>query len=184
MAESNDDTSLQSEYNATPPPSPPPHADFIWQWLLHEDDHLTNRVNFFLIGESMLVSAYATLLSSSKTNIGGATYIVALCGILIAGMWWRVSTWALHGTIYRLKNAARTYIPFYDEIAHGRRTRLPAHRLIAQVLPCAIMIMWVALMASAWYTQDRVAEPAKGQSHSSTATVAPASRPDTRGASR
>ena len=120
-------------------------VEFVWNWLLHEDSLLTNRVNFFLVAESMLVAAFATLVASSNHRLLLASYAIAAAGVLFALMWWYVSKWSLRKTVWRLRALARKGIPIYDEVCSGRKTPIGAHRLMGEYLPITIALMWVAL---------------------------------------
>lgn len=118
-------------------------VEFVWSWLLHEDNLLTNRVNFFLVAESMLVAAYATLITSHHLIV--ASHVVEAVGIVIAAMWWYVSRWSLRKTFWRLRAVARKGLPIYDLVCSGRKTPIGAHRLMGEHLPRLIALMWIIL---------------------------------------
>src|SRR3989344_9704025 len=52
--------------------------------IKHNENTLTNRANFFLLGESMLVAAYATLNANHKSGRG---MCIVWLGLIISCVW-------------------------------------------------------------------------------------------------
>jgi hypothetical protein len=98
----------------------------------------------------MMVTAYATLASAGHDRLDSLSSVIAVIGIVVALMWWHVSRWTLRKTIFPLREKILPAIVLYEQIARGRKTSLPAHRLIALLLPWLLVLMWVAFLVIAW----------------------------------
>jgi hypothetical protein len=121
----------------------PSDIDFAWHWLLHEDNLLASRVNFFLVAESMFLAAFATLLAADRTS---AALVVDLAGISVAVMWWHVARWSLRKTFWKLRAIVRTGKPLYDEVCAGRRSRFTGHRVLTELLPLTTVATWIVVL--------------------------------------
>ena len=60
---------------------------FYWDWAKHEENLLTNRGSFFLVGQSMLFAGVATLRSVSEASARPALPVFYGLGIFIALIW-------------------------------------------------------------------------------------------------
>ena len=61
--------------------------EYYWDWLKHEDNLFTNRNNFFLIAEGMLIAAVAGLLDSGLQNSQSSVLLLCLAGLFVSFIW-------------------------------------------------------------------------------------------------
>ena len=127
-------------------------ANRLFQHGLHEHNIFIGMGNYFLIAESMLVVAYAALLSSGQsgaslavqqTNILLVARILALFGFLLTAVWIYVNRrqWQI---LRHLQERARELVPEYKVTYETRpKQRISATALIAYFVPTPIAAMWV-----------------------------------------
>jgi hypothetical protein len=122
-------------------------VQLLWQWSLHEDGLFTNRMNFFLVAESMLVAAYATLVAGTESSRSNAPLIVASTGMAVALVWAYLAWYQVKRTMDPVKRELRQTLQVYTGIVRGRRLLLPANVAIGYILPALLVIMWIVLLA-------------------------------------
>ena len=83
-----------------------------WDWLLHEDDLFSSRINFFLIAESMLLIAFAINAYENPD----LTWVLGAAGILFASIWCYVSIIQIYFCINPIKERLRNKLPEYREM--------------------------------------------------------------------
>ena len=127
-------------------------ANRLFQHGLHEDNAFTERGNYFLIAESMLVVAYAGLLSSGQssassavqqTNILLVARILAFFGFLLTVVWIYVNRrqWQV---VQHLQERTRQLVPEYKVTYETRpKRRISSTWLMAYFVPAVIGVMWV-----------------------------------------
>ncbi len=117
----------------------------LWEDRLHEDNVFNERQNFFLVSQSMLLVAYATLLSASQPNIPVAR-ITASLGVLLTLVWIYVNA-RLYYIVRHIQDRAISMIPEYKETIRTR-TKWPisSTRLMAYFVPLIIGAVWAILI--------------------------------------
>src|SRR5215467_10368317 len=75
-----------------------PDDEFYWNWYKHEENLSTNRGSFFLVGQSMLFAAYATLRAANSPRPTTAISLICILGIFVVSIWLLVSIFHLLGT--------------------------------------------------------------------------------------
>jgi hypothetical protein len=119
-------------------------AEFYWDWIKHEDNQFSNRGSFFLVGEAMLLSAYATILSQKASFLYGA-YVLSFAGIFITLIWLYVNFRHIYKTQRAIKNQLHQIENRWSSIAK-QRSRWPAnHFIMGLILPVVILLTWIAL---------------------------------------
>jgi len=126
-------------------------ANRLFQHGLHEDNVFTERGNYFLIAESMLVVAYAGLLSSGQSSASStvqqvgilwAARILAVFGLLLTVVWAYVNRrqWQI---VRHLQERARQIVPEYKVTYETRpKGRITSIWLMAYLVPALIGVMW------------------------------------------
>jgi len=128
-------------------------SKFYWDWYKHEENLFTNRSNLFLVAESMLFAAVATLRAAPHPTLTAA--LLASLGIYVTVVWLRVSH--LHHT--------RTRKPLREELhkAEGRRRAISESKdgkdiseieigwhksyfWIGTIMPWGIFAAWIILL--------------------------------------
>lgn len=123
-------------------------TDVLWSYKLHEEMVLYQRLNFFVVAESMLFAAYATLLAGSGKGAGLMTAI-SILGLFL-------------GFISIYINIRQTYIINLVSLACQQKfidyANLKAQRALAPVsslfiltyaVPLAIILAWFVALAAA-----------------------------------
>lgn len=82
----------------------------LWGWILHEDTLFANRINFFLLAESMFFAAFAALTSSDINHIEFLV-IVGTGGIILATVWIYISWYQIYTTMRPIKTILVENLP-------------------------------------------------------------------------
>jgi hypothetical protein len=110
--------------------------DFLWDWLKHESTIFSNRMNAFLIAESMLLIAYI-----SNNNI-----IFPFIGVMITLIWLSVNYRHVSGTMRSLIERVNIHFAAYRVVqSEMDNVGVPNTVLLGYVLPSIILVMWVVL---------------------------------------
>ena len=152
---------LDQDRGVTETPSPSPdlpidQKDRLWAHAIHLDGELIQRGNLYLVGESMLVTAYAVVLATATSTLAGsqsqATLLwtsraVAGSGVALAVLWLYVNhhqwRYLLHLKQRCLKELVE-YRKTWDGASHPR----PAPgTVIAYGVPVVVLLMWIMLLA-------------------------------------
>jgi hypothetical protein len=125
---------------------PTPRFDKLWEWSLHEDTLFSNRVNFMLVGESMLFAGFATLLSAQSLH-KGALLTIGILGVLVSLVWLWVARKQLCLVNKPIQIELKKAWPEYEEMA-GKREKWwqRPHNIIGVFLPIILMVAWVFLL--------------------------------------
>ncbi len=132
---------MQDDRDHTAPELSKAPAERYWEWLLHEDDLFSNRLNFFPIAESMLLIAFA-INSYANSNL---TKVLGAAGILTATRWCYVSAVQIFSLINPIKIQLRRVLPEYREI---KDISLPADPNIwlGMFFPLLLIGIWIFLI--------------------------------------
>lgn len=122
-----------------------PDDQFYWESYKHEENLAASRGNFFLVGQSMLFAAYATLRAANHPRPTIAITLICSLGIFAACMWLLVNI--LHLTVTQMplmRNLAE-----HEErhrVTTGWRAGFRSHNLMGIYLPVGILITWILLL--------------------------------------
>jgi hypothetical protein len=121
----------------------------LWAHGLHIDNSIVQRGNYFLVAQSMLVVAYSILLSVSQQvhRLAVATVIIALVGMVLAGVWGYVSWWGVR-YLRHVQGAAVGRLPEYKQTRDDWRSRrrVSALNVFTYVMPSITGAMWIAFL--------------------------------------
>lgn len=125
---------------ANVPQSPLP--DVLWSYKLHEEMVFYQRLNFFLVAESMLFVAYSTLLAGSSRQ-GGMLLGLVVLGILLSLAWMFVS----HRQILVIDHISSVYRRKFMEYADLRAQRghslVSSSKVLAYGVPAIVLLTWL-----------------------------------------
>lgn len=128
-----------------------PDAEFYMDWAIHEDNVFTNRANFFLVAEAMLLAGVASLLSEDMTALRSRVSIILCCaGVFSTWLWIYVSTVQIDFTLNKVKEKLRECEDRYNEIDEYRKKYRPTstHKVVGIFLPKGLLVVWVLLLFS------------------------------------
>ncbi len=116
-------------------------VEHYWDWLLHEDGLFSNRINFFVVGESMLFIPFA--INSYKIPM--LTLILGLTGILFVLIWLYVSICQIYFLINRIKEKLEAKLPEY-RVRKGIWLLGEPNLWLGVVFPSVLIVIWIFLM--------------------------------------
>ena len=116
-------------------------VEHYWDWLLHEDDLFSSRINFFVVAESMLFIAFAI----NSYDIPALTIILGLTGILFVLIWLYVSICQVYFLINRIKGKLEETWPEY-RVRKGFWLLGEPNIWLGIVFPSVLIVVWIFLM--------------------------------------
>ena len=116
-------------------------VEHYWDWLLHEDDLFSTRINFFVVAESMLFIAFAI----NSYDIPKLTIILGLTGILFVLIWLYVSICQIYFLINRIKAKLEETWPEY-RVRKGFWLLGEPNIWLGIVFPSVLIVVWIFLM--------------------------------------
>ena len=122
--------------------TPSERASRFWEYRLHQEQIFYQRLNFFLVAESMHFVAFATMLSIVPKPLLILTTIVLL-GIFLTGAW----TYVNHRQkriIDSIRPAVEEVCKSYKELRSFRPPRLiSSWNLLAYWVPLVTLFTWL-----------------------------------------
>lgn len=121
---------------------------FVWDWLKHENNILTNRGSFFLIAESVFFAIVATNTSTTSIVPAGLLYTT---GLLITYIWLLVNIKHIYVTHPLITKKLNTFEDHpWIKIKEYRKKVWPLsnHKLLGIFLPSLFLLLWIILLAS------------------------------------
>lgn len=118
--------------------APPEHY---WDWLLHEDELFSARINFFVVAQSMLFIAFTI----NSYEIPKLTIILGLTGILFVLIWLYVSTCQIYFLINPIKAKLEEMWPEY-RVRKGVWLLGEPNIWLGIVFPSVLIVVWIILM--------------------------------------
>ena len=116
-------------------------VEHYWDWLLHEDNLFSSRINFFVVAESMLFIAFA-INSYENTKL---TLVLGLTGILFVVIWLYVSICQIYSLINRIKAKLEEKWPEY-RVRKGVWLLGEPNIWLGIVFPSLLIVVWMFLM--------------------------------------
>lgn len=113
--------------------------NFYWDWIKHEDVLFTARMNFFLVGESILFGA------ALVTNTLPLT-ILCLVGVIASATWLWINISQSFLTVHRIVTKLEEVEPRWREINVARRPWVYVDLFVGILLPCSFLILWLILI--------------------------------------
>jgi hypothetical protein len=132
-----------------------PATDRLWQLLLHEENAVIQRGNFFLVAESLLVVGYSSLVAavqvsphpaSDALSIGVAVRAIAGFGLLLTVVWVYVGRLQLERRRYVRAKCVEHFVEYRDFATNRRKGRYGVSGLMTFVTPFLAALMWITLL--------------------------------------
>jgi hypothetical protein len=115
--------------------------DRVWAHRLHEDFVLSDRQNFFLVAQALLVVAQAELLTGGE-RLGAA--ILAAVGVLLTAVWLYVGL-RHHKIIAYVQRRAVTFLPEFADTYEYRPPGPGSTSLFISAVPGLLGVVWIVL---------------------------------------
>ncbi|HEU0013605.1 MAG TPA: hypothetical protein VFQ45_07960 [Longimicrobium sp.] len=125
--------------------------DRLFAHALHEDTIYHERLNFFVVFESVLLGIVAALHGSQRPVSTWSLVLLTICGISITGFWVHVQ-WYQRAIVLTLLETAETNLPEFAKTRSAVRARRgPVGRLRASAvltfgIPFIVLVMWLLLL--------------------------------------
>jgi hypothetical protein len=119
--------------------------EFWWDRLKHEDMLFTNRGSVFLVGQAMLLAAYAV------PQMGGQLPVVcSATGVVVTAIWY----WVNNNNLRLQRQIKEQLTQLAKEAMPGLKALEPkklagSHLLMGRFLPGWLLVVWVFLLVSA-----------------------------------
>jgi hypothetical protein len=125
-------------------------GSILWQYRLHEDTIFYQRLNFFLVAESMLLVAFATFVSGPE-NSWVVRLIITALGLCVTFAWLYVSHRQMI-VIRQIQQVAENHVPTYKYIRVNRPKTWPgSFRMLAYMVPLIVIVAWLFLAIALWH---------------------------------
>ena len=124
--------------------------DQLWQWGLHEDGVFNNRLNLFLVFESVLLAS----VTFAANNLANGTHVMralSVIGIFISAIWWYVQI-KQKMILDQIKAAVSQQNTLYSKFSEERSIgiwKLSVTGLLSYILPGLVLLIWIIILVSA-----------------------------------
>jgi hypothetical protein len=116
-----------------------------WQHAMHQDTQFNDRLNFFLVFESILLGIVAALYARSS-NVDFMLWAIALLGLVITLLWMNVQVYQK----YYLDSFSRRLeqLPEFAVTAEYNRKWRPgtARRILTYIIPLTVALIWLGII--------------------------------------
>jgi hypothetical protein len=116
--------------------------DFYWDWAKHEDALFSNRANFFLVGETLL-------LASTPALPGVGDLALPLAGVTISAIWLYTDLNQVVMTTRHIASKLASVEPRWKEINDKRGPWGNVHLVLGAVMPGLFLLLWILRLAGA-----------------------------------
>ena len=116
----------------------------LWSFLLHAESVITDRTNFFLVAESMFVTALAVSRNSGDMPLVNLIIIGGLC---ITSIWLLLGFKIyvrLNGIVWEVKQ----FYPGYGKLLEKYNFPISSNKSIAIIIPAIFIVGWLYLLFS------------------------------------
>ena len=123
----------------------PEESEKLWQYKMHEEDIFYQRNNFFLVAESMLLIALATLFGAARTTFS-LILVLAILGCVLTIVWIYVSSRQL-SVIQQISKESQAVVEVYARIRLERsKWPVSSTKLLAYFVPSIVMGTWITVI--------------------------------------
>lgn len=139
--------SAEVEKNFGVDPDLKEQRDRFWQHAIHEDGQYNERLNFFLLFESVLLGVVAALYSKSNAVVDTTLWSVTILGLIITLLWMNIQ--AYHKYYLDTFSPRLEQLPeFKVTAAYNRKWKLHVTRsILSYVIPLAVALIWLFIIA-------------------------------------
>lgn len=116
----------------------------LWSWLLNEANLYTNRLNFYIVAESMFFAAFASYSGHSFLF-----YIAcSSAGIFLSIIWLILSIHQNNNVVLPLRKAIYNNWNIGKYIDANQKKKLRTHFIVGIILPIFMILMWIIILFS------------------------------------
>jgi len=122
---------------------------YYWDWDVQEDLLFSNRTNFFLVAESMLLGGVAVILAGNYKPLAlFVSILLCLVGLFSTFVWWSANR-KQRATVNVVKDrlaASDSRSRDVWDMAKREVGRVGVHQLVRVSMPTALFVAWVAIL--------------------------------------
>ena len=125
----------------------PAEIDRLWQHRQAVDTHFNERLNFFLVFESVLLAVVGLLLGSEKLTPAVLRLLISL-GLVLTIVWWYAQGKQKY-ILDLLRSRCEQHMPEYRAARAQRTMRLykpSVTWLLAHLVPVLVAAIWLILL--------------------------------------
>lgn len=123
---------------------PPQEMERLWSWLINEANLYTNRLNFYVLVQSMFFVAFASYS-------GKAIYFYIACslaGIFLSLVWILISRNQNNNVVIPLRRLIYAHWLVGNQINSRQKKVLRTHFILGIILPCFLILIWILILFS------------------------------------
>ena len=121
----------------------------LWEHGLHEDTMFNDRLNFFLIFESVLLGVVGMLYGKQPPIMKPILLLLGFLGLFITIIWGYVQS-RQRSTLQRLIDRLQENLPefreTYSPLDQKRWRRISGTWLLTYLIPFLVALIWIALL--------------------------------------
>jgi len=127
----------------------PDQINRLWEHGMHEDTVFNDRLNFFLIFESVLLGVVGMLYGKQPPVMKEVLITIVCLGLLITIIWGYIQA-RQRSTLNRLIERLEEHLPefreTYEPLDRKKWRRLSGTWLLTYFIPLLVVLIWVALL--------------------------------------
>lgn len=119
--------------------------DRFWQHAMHEDGQFNDRLNFFLVFESVLLGVVAALYVKSGT-VNLTLWAVAMLGLVITLLWMNIQVYHKY-YLDSFSPRLEQFPEFGVTAEYDRKWRPDSTRhILSYIIPLAVALIWLGII--------------------------------------
>lgn len=121
----------------------------LWEHGMHEDTIFNDRLNFFLVFESVLLGVVGMLYSKQPPVMKAILITIVCLGLFITIIWGYIQARqrsTLHRLIERLEEHLPEFRDTFEPLDQKKWRRLSGTLLLTYFIPLLVALIWVVLL--------------------------------------
>jgi hypothetical protein len=115
-----------------------------WELFLRAEDNFYNRLNFFLVFESVLLGIIGVLYSRPNPAIP-MLIVLGVLGLILTGIW-AYTQWRQLYICRDLRNYLGDILPEYKAILARRKRWLISSMVLLTFVPAVVSLVWLVFL--------------------------------------
>lgn len=127
----------------------PEEINRLWQHGMHEDKMFNDRLNFFLIFESVLLGVVGSLYGKQPSAMKPILVVLAILGLALTIIWSFIQA-KQRSTLKTLMRLLEDNLPEFketwDELRTKKWRRVSGTWVLTYLIPFLVAVVWIALL--------------------------------------
>lgn len=116
----------------------------IWELAKHTEEMFYNRLNFFVITESLFIAAFVAIISGSQPG-NPLLWALLVYGILLTYVWFQTQR-GIKNNFYLLKQILEKILPEYKAIVDSRKDDPKGINTLTYLVPLLFFSLWIIIL--------------------------------------